>query len=112
MLRKYTHPQICFLCFCFMMFLLYCLPGLLALPALENHNQNEMVIQNKINPNNVSWSSLARLPGIGRARARAIIKYCETTNKKYNNPKDLTAINGIGLATVEKIEPYLIFSHP
>lgn len=112
MFRRYKTPEVRLL-WVFLIILFLCLlPDLLTLPALENYGQDEIVIQNCINPNTADWPALARLPGIGRAKARAIVKYRNMTDKKYNNPEDLTAIYGIGPATVEKIAPYLVFSQP
>ena len=70
----------------------------------------------KVNPNTASWASLARLPGIGPGKAKAIVKYRNIWGK--NNPgnkmtfrecNDLCRIKGIGQKTVEQIKNYLTF---
>ena len=63
-----------------------------------------------INPNNADWPSLARLPGIGAAKAKAIIAYRDQSNQPvFKSADDLTAVKGIGIKTVHNIKTYLIF---
>ena len=73
--------------------------------------QNILVIDDKINPNNVPLASLLRLPGIGAKKAQAIIDYRSGFNGRYafENSSDLQNISGIGPKTVEKISPWLYF---
>jgi competence protein ComEA len=52
----------------------------------------------RINVNSASAAELETLPGIGPARAVAII-----ANRPYANVDDLTRVSGIGPATVEKL---------
>ena len=73
-------------------------------------------LANKINPNTATWASLARLPGIGAGKARAIIKYrrqyCEKNGSKkipFKKDMDICKVKGIGEVTVEQIKEYLIF---
>lgn len=69
----------------------------------------------QINPNNAPLSSLARLPRVGMARARAIValrnqlkneKGCETV---FRCAEDLAQVKGIGPVTIEAIRPWLQF---
>ena len=65
-----------------------------------------------INPNTASAASLVRLPGIGPARAAAIIEYRKNFGKDtpaFACPADLDKISGIGPKTIEKMEPWLSF---
>jgi competence protein ComEA len=74
---------------------------------------NELVLENKINPNYAPVSSLSRLPGIGLARANAIINYRRNFQKSnavalpFISPDDLQKVKGIGPKTVENIKPFL-----
>ena len=73
---------------------------------------NTLPMDDKINPNKASWSSLARLPGIGETRARAIVEYREKNTTTFKTSRDLTQVKGIGEKTADKVEPYLIFDNP
>jgi len=84
--------------------------------SLKTNQKEAVKLADKINPNNASWASLTRLPGIGETRARAIIVYRENYKKikqdksqAYSCPEDLRRVKGIGPVTVGQNEPYLIF---
>jgi competence ComEA-like helix-hairpin-helix protein len=73
-------------------------------------------LERRINPNVASQESLARLPGVGRTRAQAIVTYRE---KFYENSKgdlaflncnDLMNVKGIGTVTAENMCQYLKFN--
>ena len=71
---------------------------------------------NEIDVNRADWSSLARLPGIGEVRAKAIVSYREEVRRSkggemmvFRRSDDLDGVKGIGPRTVEQIEPYLTF---
>ncbi len=49
----------------------------------------------------------AMLVGIGLTRAEAIVEYREKHGRFYS-PEELTAVNGIGEATVEKNLAYIV----
>lgn len=73
----------------------------------------------KVNPNTDSWASLARLPGIGPARARAIVTYREDYRQAHGaqsvafaGAEDLERVKGIGAVTVEQIRQFLILDEP
>lgn len=70
-------------------------------------------VEDTINPNDASPASLGRLPGIGPARARAIIDYRRQFREAnhgepaFRRPQDLQKVAGIGPATVNTIRPWL-----
>ena len=78
--------------------------------------ENLKVIEDRINPNNASWASLARLPGIGETLAKAIVEYRqinEPENKKqkcFYRTEDLDNVKGIGPVKCAQMRPYLIFN--
>jgi len=87
---------------------------------VAHKNSNNITILDRINPNVASWASLARLPGIGRVRAQAIVEYRDQYNNKSNQPDlpafktadDLQNIKGIGPKTAEQLSEHLIFTEP
>ncbi|GIW76906.1 MAG: hypothetical protein KatS3mg104_1969 [Phycisphaerae bacterium] len=72
-------------------------------------------LADRIDPEYADWQTLAILPGIGETRAKMIVsKRTELQNAKPNRraftrAEDLYLIKGIGPATLERIQPYLIF---
>ena len=73
-------------------------------------------LADRINPNESSWASLARLPGIGRGKARAIVNYRQAFQGRHGSdsiafvqPEDLANVKGVGEVTVERVRPYLSF---
>lgn len=60
----------------------------------------------RINPNMAPANDLAGLPGIGPARARAIVAYREA-HGSFASADDLAKVPGIGPATVAKLRPLL-----
>lgn len=93
--------------------------SLLALPALGAHAQHAAAPQpsskpaaaqsaptSPINVNSASVDELIKLPGIGPARAKAIV---ETRAKLggFKKLEDLMRVKGIGRATFRKLEPMM-----
>ena len=74
-----------------------------------------LAIEDRINPNIASPASLGRLPGIGPARARAIVDYRrqrlehDPDGPAFSRPQDLQKIAGIGPATAGTVRPWLSF---
>jgi len=81
-------------------------------------DHRSLVIEDRINPNIASSASLGRLPGIGPARARAIVDYRrqrlehDPDGPAFSRPQDLQKIAGIGPATAGTIRPWLSFDAP
>ncbi|EMG28540.1 DNA-binding protein, ComEA family [Listeria fleischmannii 1991] len=65
-------------------------------------NQKEQ----KINVNQASISDLQEVPGIGEAKAKAILDYREKEGL-FQTIDDLKNVSGIGAKTVEKLKEYL-----
>lgn len=76
---------------------------------------NEIRLDNRINPNTAPVASMARLPGIGPAKAEAIVIYRQNfrgrngENQPFENMDDLQKVNGIGPKTVQNISEWLKF---
>ena len=80
--------------------------------SLRSSPHEPSLLDSKINPNTANIDSLVRLPGIGPARATAIIEYRNKADIKipaFKNADDLKSIKGIGPKTVENIGQYLYF---
>lgn len=60
----------------------------------------------KVNLNTASLEELQTVPGIGAAKAAAIIEYRETQGK-FNSTQDIQSVPGIKGKTFEKIQPYI-----
>jgi len=74
--------------------------------------KDDIVIYDKVNPNQAPLESLVRLAGVGPATGNAIIQYrldAGQGNTAFTKPADLQAVRGIGPKTVEKIKPWLYF---
>ena len=65
----------------------------------------------KINVNAADAATLCALPGIGPVFAARIVAYREA-HGPFEKALDLTAVAGIGPATVGKIEPYITCKAP
>ena len=60
----------------------------------------------QINLNTAPPLDLARLPGIGESRARAIVDYRDA-NGPFQSVEDLLAVSGIGEGILENIRTYV-----
>jgi competence ComEA-like helix-hairpin-helix protein len=87
----------------------------IAQPLSLSETETEQ-LADKINPNDATESSLARLPGIGLTRARNIVTYREKyirENKEKGPPftcgEDLSKVKGIGPAICLQVKDYLVF---
>ena len=77
----------------------------------------EIELESRINPNDAPVASLVRLPGIGMARAGAIVAYRQrsqfigkdSNSPAFRNCDDLQKVSGIGPKTVQSINEWLKF---
>jgi competence ComEA-like helix-hairpin-helix protein len=61
-----------------------------------------------INPNTASYASIRRLPGMGQAKAQAIIDWREShKDLPFREARDLSQIRGIGPVLTHRVAPYL-----
>jgi hypothetical protein len=58
-----------------------------------------------LDPNTADAASLEALPGIGPARARAIV--AARCAKRFDSPRDLERVPGIGARSRARLEPWL-----
>lgn len=75
----------------------------------------------RLDPNTATWWELAHLPGIGPARANAIVAWREAHRREdtsrtgahapsvFAGIEDLVAVPGIGQRTAERLAPFLAF---
>ncbi len=96
-------------------FIAVCLSVGFILYSLSSSQFTNLQIDDRINPNKATVQSLARLPGIGATRARAIVTYRENFTRGdsdlavFQNSNDLRKVKGIGLKTGQNIEKWLCF---
>ena len=64
----------------------------------------------RINLNSASADELARLPGIGAAKARAIIEH--RTTEPFHKPDDLRKVKGIGDKLYERVKDQITVGEP
>jgi competence protein ComEA len=60
-------------------------------------------VADRVNINEAAVKELAKLPGIGKRKAEAIVAY-RAENGKFNSIDDLKKVDGIGKKTFEKIK--------
>ncbi|NIP25226.1 MAG: hypothetical protein GWN67_10925 [Phycisphaerae bacterium] len=86
-----------------------------AVSSLAAFNESsEIELEERVNPNDAPIASMVRLPGIGIARAEAIVVYRENfgksgQSKAFQNSDDLQKIKGIGPKTAQNISEWLKF---
>ena len=76
--------------------------------------QSQIVLGERINPNNATVASLVRLVGIGLGRAEAIVAYREqfakaASRRSFKDCSDMQKVRGIGPKTAETICEWLTF---
>jgi len=62
-----------------------------------------------VNVNQATPEQLRLLPGVGPARAQAIVEY-RKTNGPFERVEDLTAVSGIGQRALERMRPYVVLA--
>ena len=75
-------------------------------PLLQAQGVNETEGEQKVSLNQATLEEFQTLPGIGPAKATAIINYREEFGK-FNSVDELTNVSGIGQKTLEKLRDYL-----
>jgi competence protein ComEA len=96
-------------------FIAMCLSLGFILSCILNSQLSDIQIDERINPNKASVQSLARLPGIGVVRARAIVTYRKNFTRSgsnvvvFQNCNDLQKVKGIGPKIAQNIEKWLCF---
>ena len=73
---------------------------------LQAQGVNETEGEQKVSLNQATLEEFQTLPGIGPAKATAIINYREEFGK-FNSVDELTNVSGIGQKTLEKLRDYL-----
>ena len=79
------------------------------------NEDNSVVLESRVNPNEASVPSLIRLPGIGRSRAESIVSYrnnlseVNTGSRVFKSCKDIERVKGIGPKTAEGLCEWLKF---
>jgi competence ComEA-like helix-hairpin-helix protein len=95
--------------------IVFCLYFALFVASAKTSGQVGIELEYRINPNDASPASLARLPGIGLARAEAIAAYREQFrqsnrgNLAFQDCDDLQNVKGIGPVTAENMCVWLKF---
>jgi competence ComEA-like helix-hairpin-helix protein len=78
-------------------------------------NRDQIQLDNRINPNIATAASMTRLPGIGTAKAEAIVTYRKNFFGTYGevsafqNLSDLQKVKGIGPKTAQNVSEWLKF---
>jgi competence protein ComEA len=80
-------------------------------PPLDAAALAEITAPEKINVNAADALELCTLPGVGPVIARRIVAY-RKKHPPFEKAEDLTAVEGIGPATVGKIAPYITCEAP
>jgi len=77
--------------------------------AISSSKGQSIEFESRINPNEASVESLARLPGIGPKRAAAIVAYRDNCNRipVFRECTDLQNVKGIGPKTIKNIEAWI-----
>ncbi len=68
--------------------------------------ETEKSDQRRINVNTADQAALESLPGVGPAKARAIVED-RAKNGPYKTVEELLRVAGIGAKTLEKIRPHV-----
>jgi len=72
-------------------------------------------LADRIDPNVATEAELAAIPELGEKRAAAVVRFREQFKSRHPDQSafqrlsDLEQVSGIGAATAETMEPYLIF---
>lgn len=75
--------------------------------ASERTDDRHVVHRRLIDVNCASVAELSTLPGVGRTRARALVLH-RVRHGPFRSLADLTAVDGLGPATVAELAPHLL----
>lgn len=78
------------------------------LAATESTNATVAAAAQRLNINQASVEQLSSLPGIGPVKAEALVAK-RTERGGFTSLEQLTEVKGIGIKTVEKLEPFISF---
>ena len=88
------------------------------LPDPPTDGPRAVELATRLDPNTADAAALSALPGLGEAKARAIVDYRAAHAARhrgrpvFRTARDLLPIKGIGVSTVNNLEPYLTFPGP
>ena len=85
------------------------LAGSAASAAEKSAQKKDAPLVGVVNVNTANAEQLALLPGVGPARASAIIAH-RAKNGAFKKPEDLIAVSGIGERAFERLRPYVAVS--
>jgi competence ComEA-like helix-hairpin-helix protein len=74
----------------------------------EEARSRPLAPDERMNPNSATEEALDRLPGIGAATARAIVR-SRQEDGPFQGPEDLTRVKGVGPAALARMVPHLAF---
>ena len=72
-------------------------------------------LADRLDPNTADADALAAIPALGEKKAQQIVEYREDFVRSHPGqlafvePRDLLKIKGIGVSTVNNMEPFLVF---
>ncbi|MCS6797821.1 MAG: ComEA family DNA-binding protein [Myxococcota bacterium] len=79
-------------------------------PAPVAEPEAERAAEGVVNVNTASAEELERLPGIGPARAAAILELRQRLGGRFRTVEDLLRVRGIGRATLRRLRPMMVLS--
>jgi competence protein ComEA len=85
--------------------------GTRAAVAAEERRRTPLGPGERVDPNRDPEVELARLPGVGPALAARIVRSRETEGP-FLAPEELTRVQGVGPATLERLRPHLDLDAP
>ena len=86
-----------------------------AVPDPPGDGPRAAELATRLDPNTADAAALSALPGLGEARARAIVDYRSAYAARhggsppFHQARDLLPVKGVGVSTVDNLEPYLRF---
>src|SRR3954451_12725491 len=91
-----------------------CNPAYVSNPQPERPARTDE-LADRVDPNTADLNTLIAVPNLGEKRARDIVEFRDKQRvlrpgrPAFRSASDLTAVNGIGWATVDTLRPYLTF---